>query len=158
MSMYCLVARNKEDNSFKIIGIKECWYNANAKDGDYAFKNSLAAIDLVTSRFESREVMQKRLVEKGYLDEGEYDFFIASNTKSGSYNPVKFQEVIYRPEKNERMAEFRNVAGASCAGKLSDSNDKVLRIFNKLLTKAYHQELRRGQLRLAYRHYFVLAN
>ena len=139
MSNYLLVARNKKDNSFKIIGIKECWYNANAKDGDFSFKNSLASIDLVTSRFESREVMQKRLIEKGYLIDGDYDFFIASKTKSTSYNPVKFQEVIYRPERNERMAEFRNVAGSCCAGKLSDSNDKVLRIFNKLLTKAYHR-------------------
>lgn len=139
MSTYMLVARNKKDNTFKIIGIKESWYKSGGDDENVCYKNSLPSIDLVTSRFESREVMQKRLVEKGYLDEGEYDFFIASNTKSGSYNPVKFQEVIYRPEKNERMAEFRNVAGASCAGKLSDSNDKVLRIFNKLLTKAYHR-------------------
>lgn len=139
MSTYLLVARNKRDNSHKIIGIKESWYNANAKDEDYCFKNSLAAIDLVTTRFASREEMQQRLIDKGYLDAGEYDFFVASKARVTSSNPVKFQEVIYRPEKNERMAEFRAVAGACCAGDLSKSNEKILRIFNKLLTKAYHR-------------------
>ena len=37
------------------------------------------------------------------------------------------------------MAEFREVAGAKCAGDLGKTNEKVLRIFNKLLTKAYHR-------------------
>ena len=40
MSTYLLVARNKKDNTFKIIGIKESWYNANAKEGDFSFKNT----------------------------------------------------------------------------------------------------------------------
>lgn len=139
MSSYLLVARNKRDNTYKIIGIKESWYNANAKDEDYCFKNSLSALDLVTTRFAGREEMQQRLIDRGYLESGEYDFFIASKAKSTSSNPVKFQEVIYRPEKNERMAEFRIVAGSCCAGDLSKSSDKILRIFNKLLTKAYHR-------------------
>ena len=139
MSSYLLVARNKKDNTFKVIGIKESWYNANAKEGDFSFKNTLASIDLVTSRFASREEMQKRLIDRGYLEVGEYDFFIASKAKSTSSNSVKFHEVIYRPEKNERMAEFREVAGAKCAGDLGKTNEKVLRIFNKLLTKAYHR-------------------
>lgn len=139
MSSYLLVARNKRDNTYKIIGIKESWYNANAKDEDYCFKNSLSALDLVTTRFAGREEMQQRLIDRGYLESGEYDFFIASKAKSTSSNPVKFQEIIYRPEKNERMAEFRIVAGSCCAGDLSKSSDKILRIFNKLLTKAYHR-------------------
>lgn len=139
MSSYLLVARNKRNNTYKIIGIKESWYNANGKDEDYCFKNTLSALDLVTTRFTGREEMQQRLIDRGYLESGEYDFFIASKAKSTSSNPVKFQEVIYRPEKNERMAEFRIVAGSCCAGDLSKSSDKILRIFNKLLTKAYHR-------------------
>ena len=134
-----LVARNKKDNTFKIIGIKESWYKSGGDDENVCYKNSLPSIDLVTSRFLSREDMQKRLIEKGYIAEGEYDFFVASKTKSGSANPVKFQEVIYRPEANERMAEFRTVAAASHAGRMKEVNDKVLRIFNKLLTKSFHR-------------------
>ena len=139
MSTYMLVARNKKDNSFKILGIKESWYNANGDDKTLSYKNTLGSIDLVTTRFTSREEMQARLIDKGYLVDGDYDFFVASKTRSGSANPVKFQEVIYRPEKNERMAEFRTVAAASHTGRLNEANDKVLRIFNKLLTKAYHR-------------------
>ena len=139
MSSYLLVARNKKDNTFKIIGIKESWIKSGGDDNNITYKNSLSAIDLVTSRFLSSEDMQKRLIEKGYIVEGEYDFFIASKTKSGSANPVKFQEVIYRPEANERMAEFRTVAAANYAGRMNEVNDKVLRIFNKLLTKSYHR-------------------
>lgn len=139
MSTYMLVARNKKDNTFKIIGIKESWYKSGGDDENVCYKNSLPSIDLVTSRFLSREDMQKRLIEKGYIAEGEYDFFVASKTKSGSSNPVKFQEVIYRPEQNERMAEFRTVASASHAGRMKEVNDKVLRIFNKLLTKSFHR-------------------
>ena len=134
-----LVARKKDDNTFKIIGIKESWYKSGGDDQNVSYKNSLPSIDLVTSRFLSREDMEKRLIEKGYIAEGEYDFFIASKTRSGSVNPVKFQEVIYRPEANERMAEFRTVASASNVGRMDEVNDKVLRIFNKLLTKSYHR-------------------
>ena len=94
MNMYCLVARNKKDNSFKIIGIKECWYNANGDTEILSYKNTLASIDLVTSRFKSREEMQKRLIDRGYLDDGEYDFFIASKNKSNSSAQLRFQEVI----------------------------------------------------------------
>ena len=139
MSSYLLVARNKKDNTFKIIGIKESWIKSGGDDKNITYKNSLSAIDLVTSRFLSSEEMQKRLIDRGYLEVGEYDFFIASKAKSTSSNSVKFHEVIYRPEKNERMAEFREVAGAKCAGDLGKTNEKVLRIFNKLLTKAYHR-------------------
>lgn len=139
MSTYLLVARNKKDNSFKVLGIKESWYNANGDDKTLSYKNTLGSIDLVTTRFTSREEMQARLIAKGYLVDGDYDFFVASKTRSGSANPVKFQEVIYRPENNERMAEFRTVAAASHTGRLNEANDKVLRIFNKLLTKAYHR-------------------
>ena len=134
-----LVARNKKDNSFKIIGIKESWYKNGGDDQNVCYKNTLPSIDLVTTRFLSREDMQKRLIDKGYIVEGEYDFFIASKTKSGSVNPVKFQEVIYRPEANERMAEFRTVAAASHTSRMNEVNDKVLRIFNKLLTKTFHR-------------------
>lgn len=139
MNNYCLVARNKKDNSFKIIGIKECWYRTDGDSENFSYMNSLGSIDLVTTRFRSREEMAKRLSDRGYIDGEDYDFFIASKARSGSSNPVKCQEVIYRPEKNERMAEFRTVAAASHLGRLPEANDKVLRIFNKLLTKAYHR-------------------
>lgn len=138
MNMYCLVARNKKDNSFKIIGIKECWYNANGDTEILSYKNTLASIDLVTSRFKSREEMQKRLIDRGYLDDGEYDFFIASKNKSNSSAQLRFQEVIYGPVKNERMAEFKEIAAASHIGRLDDSNQKIVRVFNKLITKAYY--------------------
>lgn len=139
MSNYCLVARNKKDNSFKIIGIKECWYKRDGDSENFSYMNSLGSIDLVTTRFKSREEMAKRLSDRGYIDGEGYDFFIASKAKSGLANPVKCQEVIYRPEKNERMGEFRTVAAASHLGRLSEANDKILRIFNKLITKAYHR-------------------
>ena len=54
MSTYLLVARNKKDNSFKILGIKESWYNANGDDKTLSYKNTLGSIDLVTTRFPSR--------------------------------------------------------------------------------------------------------
>ena len=138
MNMYCLVARNKKDNSFKIIGIKECWYNANGDTEILSYKNTLGSIDLVTSRFKSREDMQKRLIDRGYLDDGEYDIFIASKNKSNAASPMKFQEVIYGPEKNERMVDFREIAAASHIGRLEESQQKIVRVFNKLISKAYY--------------------
>ena len=52
-----------KDNTFKIIGIKESWYKSGGDDENVCYKNSLPSIDLVTSRFLSREDMQKRLNE-----------------------------------------------------------------------------------------------
>ena len=41
MSTYMLVARKKDDNTFKIIGIKESWYKSGGDDQNVSYKNSL---------------------------------------------------------------------------------------------------------------------
>jgi len=38
MSTYMLVARNKKDNSFKIIGIKESWYKNGGDDQNVCYR------------------------------------------------------------------------------------------------------------------------
>lgn len=137
MSKYCLVARNKDNNSFKVLGIKECWYRKNGSE-EFVFIGDLAAIDLVTTRFASKEEMAKRLYQSGYIDGENYDFFIASKPSKSSGNSVKIHEVIYRPYKNKRMADFREVAFSECNGSLKNVQDRIGRLFNKFIDNAYY--------------------
>ena len=137
MSKYCLVARNKDDNSFKVLGIKECWYKKGGSE-ELVYVGDLSAIDLVTSRFTSSEDMAKRLCEQGYIDSKNYDFFIASSSSKSKDNTVKVHEVIYRPSKTKRMSDFREVAFSQCSGSLKDVTDRIGRIFNKFIDNAYY--------------------
>ena len=137
MSKYCLVARNKDTNEFKILGIKESWYKKDGSE-EITFIGSLSAIDLVTTRFTSSEEMVKRLCEQGYIDGINYDFFIASKSGKGNDNFVKIHEVIYRPYKNKRMSDFREVAFSECNGSLKNVQDRIGRLFNKFIDNAYY--------------------
>ncbi len=139
MANYVLVARSRKDNSYKIIGIKECWYRKDGDDQYFSYKNPLEVIDLVTSRFPSSEAMAARLCSNGYIPDTDYDFFIAANNRNNSL--VKFHEVIYRPEESiERVDELRKVAKSSIVDDMKSANVEVLRIFNKLISKVFYRD------------------
>ena len=51
---YYLIAMNKTSNEFNILGLKSKWYLKNGTD-ILSRSNKLEVIDLVTTRFKSRE-------------------------------------------------------------------------------------------------------
>lgn len=108
MNNYYLIARDINTNKFKIIELKSKWYLKNGTD--YTFRsNSLEVIDLITTRFSSREGMAKRLCSRGYIDHCDYDFFIVNKYKRNGVNKIKYHEVIYNID-NRRNDLIRNIA------------------------------------------------
>lgn len=137
MSNYYLIARCVDTNKFKIIELKSKWYLKNGTD--YLKRaNQLEAIDLVTSRFKNSNDMAKRLIEKGHIESGNYDFFIVSKYKKDNQEKLKIQEVIYNT-KEDRINAFRNICFASLNNKLKDSIDNV-RLFDKFISKMYYDK------------------
>ncbi|MDO4996314.1 MAG: hypothetical protein Q4E69_03970 [Bacilli bacterium] len=129
---YYLIAMNKTSNEFNILGLKSKWYLKNGTD-ILSRSNKLEVIDLVTTRFKSREEMANRLVENNYIPNNNYDFFIVSKYKNKGVEKLKFQEVIYN-RKSSRINDLRVVAYNSLNRKIKCSENEL--IINKFITKA----------------------
>lgn len=138
MNNYFLIARNKKDNLFQVIGINEKWYlGSEGRDCEH-YACSLEAIDLVTSQFSSREQLSKRLCDRGYIKSSDVDIFIASKNTVGGKDYIQFDEVIYNPSNNRRMREFRKVADASLADSMvEDCKDELDYIFEDIIMTSY---------------------
>lgn len=113
---YYLIARNKTSNEFRILELKSKWYLKNGTDA-LSRANKLEVIDLVTTRFKSREEMANRLVESNYIPNNNYDFFIVSKYKNNGVEKLKFQEIIYN-RKDSRINDLRVIAYNSLNGKI----------------------------------------
>ena len=129
---YYLVARDLKSDNFKILEIKSKWYLKNGTDF-LKRSNPLEVIDLVTTRFTSREDMAKRLVDSKLIKHTDYDFFITSKYKNKGVEKLKFQEVIYN-RKSSRINDLRVVAYNSLNRKIKCSENEL--IINKFITKA----------------------
>ena len=125
MGNYFLVARNKENNSFEIIGINERWYLGDKGKDVFWYGSSLEAIDLVTSSFKSKEQMIERLFKCGYITDKNVDIFVANKTKIGNKDYVLFDEVIYNSGNKNRMNNFKQVARASMDSNFNNDCEQV---------------------------------
>lgn len=131
---YFLVARNVETNDFKIIELKSKWYLKNGTDV-LCRSNPLEVIDLVTTRFKSKEEMAKRLMDNHYIPHNNYDFFIVSKYKNKGVEKLKFQEIIYN-RKASRIDEFRIIAYNSLNKRIKCQEN--IRLLDKFMNKNYY--------------------
>lgn len=133
---YFLVARDMTSNDFKLLELKSSWY---IKDGTEVLQrsNRLEAIDLVTTRFSSREEMAKRMVTNKYIDHEKYDFFIVSKYKKNNEEKLKFQEVIYNT-KDSRINPFRKIAYNSLNNHIKCEEN--IRLLDKFMNKCYYSK------------------
>ena len=123
---YYLIARNKSDNSYKVLKLSDKWYLDESKaKGNYTRANDLEAIDLVTSQFKSREQLAERLCVNGFIDDPNVDIFIASKRKKDGKSYIKFDEVIYGPKGNKRIDNLRGIASKSLECGFSDAKKDV---------------------------------
>lgn len=138
MDKYFLVARNKKDNKFRLIGINDTWYSDFGGFGCVSIANPLPVIDLVTSRFRSKEQMIKRMYENKFIDSMDVDLFIAAKRKRNEEEKLVTYEVIYDPARSERIKEFRKVARSFMDNKKEDTEDFRKKIFDKLISKTFY--------------------
>lgn len=136
MANYFLIARNIDNNDFHIIELKSKWYQKNGTDIKKR-SNSLEAIDLVTTRFNSKEQMTKRLYTNGYLDFGEYDYFIVSKYRKNKEEKLKYQEVIFN-KRDERTAYFKDIAVNSLNKNINCEAN--IRLLDRFINKMYYVE------------------
>lgn len=134
---YYLIARDKTSNDFKILELKSKWYLKNGTDA-LSRSNKLEVIDLITTRFNSREEMANKLVQDNYIPNNNYDFFIASKYKKDGVEKLKFQEVIYNC-KTSRIDEFRTIAYNSLKGKIKCEEN--IRLLDKFITKTEYSNV-----------------
>lgn len=134
---YYLIARDKTSNDFRILELKSKWYLKNGTN-DLIRSNKLEVIDLVTTRFSSREEMANRLVEDKYILNNNYDFFIVSKYKKDNVEKLKFQEVIYN-RKDSRIEDFRKIAYNSLNGKIKCEEN--IRLLDKFITKTEYSNV-----------------
>lgn len=143
MKNYYLVVRYRAENTTQVIKLNSRWYLENACEDVFSRANSLVAIDLVTTKFKSREEMLKRMYDNGYISSSDADIYIASKRKKNGKEYLKTLEVIYNPADSLRMSEFRDVAKAALDNDFVSEREKVKRIFDKLASKVfYNQEFR----------------
>lgn len=145
MEEYCLIARNKDTNEVKTISLKESWYS-KVVNPTFKRKNSLEAIDLVTTKFPSQEVMVEKMYEKGYLATLNVDLFIAKKIKNKNTQYIKYYELIYNPENKERIADLREIAYAFLAKQQDEKQALIDKVFNKLISKANSKKYFREML------------
>lgn len=135
MGKYYLVAHNDSTGDYRILPLMSKWYR---KDGDAVLtkENRLEAIDLVTSRFSSREDMAKRLCSNNYIPSEDYEFFVVGRIRKNKQDMVRMHEVFYNV-KPDRTEYFRTIAYESLNTDLKGSA-KNLRLFDRFLNKLYY--------------------
>lgn len=138
MKKYFLVARNRENETFTIVKLKDKWFMQDGGLGYEYRANDLEAIDLVTTRFSSAKEMAAQMYKNGYIDSPDVDLFIAKESKLHGNTYLNTYEVIYNPYNNERMASFRDVAKAFLNGQEKDEMDNIRLILDKFCSKTFY--------------------
>ena len=136
---YYLIARDKTSNDFKILELKSKWYLKNGTDA-LSRSNKLEVIDLITTRFNSREEMANKLVQDNYIPNNNYDFFIQERvTIDDGYNDEVFYQYVSRdidPSEYEDKDEYREkISDIAC-----DMNDEE-RIYAMLDESGYNFDI-----------------
>ena len=139
MGNYFLIARNRKDNSFTVLKLREDWYLGKEKGRQDVFtrSNDLEAIDLVTTRFGSESEMAERMAANGYIPDSDVDIFIASTNEKDGKNYIKFDEVIYNAGKTARVGALRRVAQTSLAGDFRNDPYDLDLIYDDVISLAY---------------------
>ena len=132
-----LIARNKKDNTFEVVGINEKWYLGT--DGrDYThYACDLEAIDLVTSQFKNREQFASRLFARGFIKNSDVDLFVATKNTVDGKDYVKIDEIIYNPNNSRRMQEFRKIADSSLSDCMDDVKVELGEVFEDIIMTIY---------------------
>ena len=146
MEDYYLVGRDKDTNEFEIISLKENWYLSEKQNPIFKRRNSLAAIDLVTTKFSSASQMLKRMHENGYIKTPNMDLFIAKKQKRNNKEYIIFYEVIYNPEGKKRLEDLRQIAHSFINGDKKSPKELIDKVFNKLISKANSSQEFRNML------------
>ena len=138
MDTYYLIARNRKDNTFKVLKLQETWYLGREKGREDVFTrgNDLEAIDLVTTRFGSESEMAERMAMHGYIPDSNVDIFIASKRKKDGKSYIRFDEVLYNQNAN-RNAAIRRVAQTSLAGDFRADSFDLGYIYDEVISLAY---------------------
>lgn len=141
MNDYFLIARNKSDNSFTVIELNDEWYLSKEKStGKVTRSNSLEAIDLVTSQFQSREQMVERLYMNNFISSKDVDVFVASKRKKAGKSYIRFDEVIYGSKKSKRTAALRTIANNSMCGNLTSDRAAMDFLYEDIIYRTYSCE------------------
>lgn len=138
MEKYFLVARNKKNDKFRIIGIDDRWYLDSSGFGCVRKANLLPAIDLVTSRFRNREQMIRRMYDNGFIDSMDVDLFVAGKRKTKDGEKLVTYEIIYDLAKSDRIKDFRKIARSFLDNKKEETVDIRRRVFDKLVSKSFY--------------------
>lgn len=137
MEGYFLIARNRKDNSFTVVKLREDWYLGREKGSTSVLtrENDLEAIDLVTTRFSSEREMAERMAMNGYIPDSDVDIFIASKREKDGRSYIKFDEAIYGQGK--RTLALRRVAQTSLASDFRHDTLDLNYIYDDVISLAY---------------------
>ena len=140
MNSYYLIARNREDNSFKVLSLDETWYLGKQKGRqNYCTKdNELEAIDMVTTRFSCEAELAKRLVNHNYIPNCNVDIFIASKKQVDGKNFIKFLEPIYDLKSEKIIVALRGIARTSLNGDFKDDKNNLSYIYDRIIEKVFN--------------------
>lgn len=138
MDSYFLIARNRRDNSFIVLKLREDWYLGKEKGRQDVLtrSNDLEAIDLVTTRFSSESEMAERMAMHGYIPDSNVDIFIASKREKNGKSYIKFDEVLYNCD-DKRNTAIRRVAQTSLAGDFKADSFDLGYIYDEVISLAY---------------------
>lgn len=139
MNAYYLIARNRRDNTFTVLKLKETWYLGREKGREEVLtrSNDLEAIDLVTTRFSSESEMAERMAMNGYIPDSNVDIFIASKREKNGKNYIRFDEVIYDQAKDRRVDALRRIALTSLATDFKDDSYDLTTIYDEVIAMTY---------------------
>lgn len=137
--MYYLIARNRRDNSFTVLKLRETWYLGQERGREDAVirGGDLEAIDLVTTRFGSEGEMAERMAMNGYIPDSNVDIFIASKRKKDGKTFIKFDEVIYNRNNAKRAEALRRIARTSLVTNFKDDSYDLNVIYDEIIAAVY---------------------
>lgn len=135
MKNYFLVSRNIETEQTIQLPIKKCWYYQNT-DNTFQYSNDIAAIDLVTIKFNSKEQLINRLYDKKYIDNKNIDLFITHTKNFKGKKYITEYELIYNSKRTPELLQLaRNrINNEHLNAKIVDD------IMNKFITKCYYNK------------------
>ena len=134
MNTYYLIARNRKDNTFTVLKLREDWYLGREKGREDVLTraNDLEAIDLVTTRFGSESEMAERMAMNGYIPDSDVDIFIASKREKNGKSYIKFDEVLYGKDA-KRTAAIRRIAQTSLVGDFKVDSYDLASIYDEVI-------------------------
>lgn len=138
MNNYFLIARNRINNNYTVLKLNDAWYLDDGKStGKLSRANSLEAIDLVTSQFDSREHMAQRLYSREWIDNPDVDIFIASKRKKEGRTYIKFDEVIYGGKASRCGEAIRLIAKNSMNGEMTADKDAMSVVYDAIISRVF---------------------